>query len=400
MKVLIADAFEARGVEGLKRAGCEVVHTPSLTQETLPAAVKESGADVLIVRSTVVTAAALDAGRLALVVRAGAGTNTIDVPAASRQGIWVANCPGKNAIAVCELTFAFLLAQDRHIVEGAVDLRAKNFDKKTYTKASGLFGRTLGLVGVGNIGSEVAKRARAFGIRVVGVSRRLSPERAAELDIERAENVLDVARVSDFVSVHLALTKDTRGSLSTEFFGAMKKGALFVNTARAELVDEPALVAAVSSGHVRAAVDVYAGEPESGKGVIDSALLALPGVIGAHHIGASTEQAQEAIADETVRVVRAFKETGRVPNAVNLSEKSPASHVLSVRHYDRVGVLAAVFTCLRVAGLNAEEMENVVFEGANAAIARIHVSHAPTSELVAALRAASPEILDVSVVAL
>ena len=172
MKVLIADKFEQSGIDGLKAAGCDVLYEPDLKDEALTAAIASSGADVLVVRGTKVTAPMLDAGRLALVVRAGAGYNTIDVAAASRRGIYVSNCPGKNAIAVAELAFALILSLDRRVPDNVAELRAGRWNKKEYSKAQGLFGKTIGLLGVGSIGREVIRRAAGFGMPVVVWSRR------------------------------------------------------------------------------------------------------------------------------------------------------------------------------------------------------------------------------------
>ena len=147
MKVLIADAFERSGLEGLKEAGCDVVYQPELNGAALVDAIAGTSAEVLIVRSTAVTAAMLEAGRLSLVVRAGAGYNTIDVAAASRRGIYVSNCPGKNAAAVAELAIGLMLALDRRIPDNVADLREGKWNKKEYSKARGVYGRTLGLLG-------------------------------------------------------------------------------------------------------------------------------------------------------------------------------------------------------------------------------------------------------------
>src|SRR5947208_2470870 len=178
MKVLVADKFEKSGLDSLKAAGCEVAYQPDLKDDALTAAIRESGADVLVVRSTSVTAPMLEAGALSLVVRAGAGYNTIDVATASRRGIYVSNCPGKNAIAVAELAFALLLAVDRRVADNVADLRAGTWNKKEYAKARGLFGRTLGLLGYGNIGQEMARRAFAFGMPVLVWSRRFAAGKA------------------------------------------------------------------------------------------------------------------------------------------------------------------------------------------------------------------------------
>src|SRR5258708_37569544 len=157
MRVLVADAFEQTGIDDLKASGCEVVYQPELKDEALAAAIRESSADVLVVRGTPVTGPMLQGGSLSLVVRAGAGYNTIDVATASSRGIYVSNCPGKNAIAVAELAFALLLAIDRRVPENVADLRAGTWNKKEDSKARGLFGRTLGLLGYSHIGPEIAK---------------------------------------------------------------------------------------------------------------------------------------------------------------------------------------------------------------------------------------------------
>lgn len=400
MKVLVADKFEDSGRRGLAEIGCEVVYEPDATGEKLLDVVKTSGADVLVVRSTEVTRPMLEQGKLSLVVRAGAGTNTIDVEAASERGIWVANCPGKNAIAVAELTFGLILALDRRIPEGTRDLVAGKWNKKEYSKARGLFGRTLGVLGIGTIGREVIVRARAFGMPVVAWSRGLGDAKAKELDVVRKASPTEVAAAADILTVHVALKPETRGLVGDGVFASMKHGAMFVNTSRAEVVDQPALERAIKERGIRAGLDVFAEEPSGGAGACKAPIFELPGVVGTHHIGASTDQAQEAIADETVRVVRLFKETGRPANVVNLAKKSPATHLIAVRHYDRVGVLAAVFESLKKGGINVQETENIVFEGARAAVARIHVDREPSSDVLSALRTCTPDILDVSNVAL
>ncbi len=167
MKVLVADKFEKSGLDGLKAAGCEVVYQPDLVDDALGKAIRETGAEVLVVRGTTVSGPMLEGSALSLVVRAGAGYNTIDVATASRLGIYVTNCPGKNAIAVAELAFGLILALDRRIAENVAELRAGRWNKKEYSKARGVYGRTLGLLGYGNIGQELARRAHAFGMPIV-----------------------------------------------------------------------------------------------------------------------------------------------------------------------------------------------------------------------------------------
>src|SRR5436309_8585755 len=222
MRVLIADKFEESGRIGLRIIGCEITFQPDLKDDALVNAIAKEQPDVLVVRGTKVTEAMLAAGPLKLIVRAGAGYNTIDVAAASRRGIYVSNCPGKNSIAVAELAFALILALDRRVADNVIALRAGEWNKKEFSKARGLFGRTLGLVGVGKIGQEMIPRAKAFGMPVVAWSRSLTHERAEKLGIERKETPLDVARVADVVSVHVALKPDTRMLIGPEFFRAMK----------------------------------------------------------------------------------------------------------------------------------------------------------------------------------
>ncbi len=401
MKVLVADKFEQSGINGLQAAGCEVIFQPALKDDALRDAIAQTQADVLIVRGTSVTGAMLEAGALSLIVRAGAGYNTIDVAAASQRGIYVSNCPGKNAIAVAELAMGLILALDRRIPDGVAELRAGTWNKKEYSIARGLHGCTLGLIGYGSIGQEVAKRALSFGMSVVVWSRRFADgEAQPDLPVAVMHGPEGVAETADIVSVHLALSKDTRGMLGAGFFGRMKPGAMFINTARGEVVDYAALEQAVKERGIRAGLDVFPGEPAGGTADFVTPLAALPGVYGTPHIGGSTDQAQEAIAAETVRVITAYMSTGKVPNVVNLATVSPASHMLVVRHRDRPGVLAHVFDQLRQGGINVQETENTIFEGAQAAVARINLDGAPTATVVAALRAGNSDILDLRVVAL
>jgi D-3-phosphoglycerate dehydrogenase / 2-oxoglutarate reductase len=400
MKVLIADKFEESGIDGLKEAGCEVVYSPDLKDDSLVEAIRDSQADILVVRSTRVTEAALAAGRLSLVVRAGAGYNTIDVKAASSRGIYVSNCPGKNSIAVAELAFGLILALDRRLPDNVADLRAGKWNKKEYGKARGLYGRTLGLIGLGQIGREMIARAKAFGMDVTGWSRRLTPESAAELGIAYRQTIIEVAHDCDILSVHIALAPDTRGVINADVFEAMKPGSYLINTSRAEVVDQAALKQAVKTKGVRAGLDVFADEPEGATGEFNDEIMTLPNVYGTHHIGASTDQAQEAIAAETVRIISAFKETGKVPNVVNLADFTPATHLLVIRHQDRPGVLAFVLNEIKAANINVQRMENIVFAGAEAAVARIELDGALEPATVDRIRAGNGDIIEINLIAL
>lgn len=400
MHVLIADKFEQSGRDGLEALGCEITFQPDLKDEALVAAIEKHAPDVLVVRGTKVNENMLAAGPIKLVVRAGAGYNTIDVAAASRRGIYVSNCPGKNSIAVAELAFALILALDRRVADNVIALRRGEWNKKEFSKARGLFGRTLGLIGVGKIGQEMIPRASAFGMPVIAWSRSLKPERAADLGVEFKATPADVAREADVVSVHLALNAETKGLVDADFFAAMRPGSYFINTARGEVVDQAALLEAMHSRGIRAGLDVYAGEPTSGTGEFTDAIAQEPNLYGTHHIGASTDQAQEAIATETVRIVREFKETGRVPNVVNLARQTPATHRLVVRHLDRPGVLAGVLDAIKGEHINVQEMENIVFDGAEAAVARINLDNAPSREMLDRLQKENADIIELDLLEL
>lgn len=393
MNILVADKFPASALERLRELGFTVVLNPDLKDQALVEELTKTQAEALVVRSTKVTQAMLETSHLSLVVRAGSGYDTIDVAAASQRGIYVSNCPGKNATAVAELAWALILALDRRIPDNVAQLRASQWNKKEYSKARGLFGRTLGLVGLGRIGQLMIPRARAFGMPVVAWSRSLTPEKAKELRVERKASPEEVAAAADVVSVHVALKPDTKQLCGQKFFAALRPGAYFVNTARGGVVDEKALEKAIQEKGIRAGLDVFAQEPATATGAFEDGIAKLPQVYGTHHIGASTDQAQEATADETVRILDTYRTSGQVLNAVNLCQHSPATHLLTVRHRDRVGVLAHVLDSLREAGINVQEMENIVFEGAAAAIARIHLDRAPANGTLSGIQAGNADVL-------
>src|ERR671929_1642864 len=276
MKVLIADKFEKVGVDGLKELGCVVVSTPEVTAEQLPQAIRESDPNILIVRGKKVNAEALRAGTaLTLVIRAGAGIDTIDVTAASELGVFVSNCPGRNSIAVAELVLGLLLSCDRRIPDQVADLRHGKWNKAEYSKARGLYGRTLGIVGLGQIGREVAQRARAFGMRVVAWSRSLTHEEAEHLDVVYAQTPLEVARKADAVTINVAATSETKHLVNADFLAVMRPGAYLINTSRGSVVDEGALEQAVRERGIRAGLDVFQNEPAGGTGDFSSPIARL-----------------------------------------------------------------------------------------------------------------------------
>lgn len=396
MKVLVADKFEEIGLQGLKDLGLTVESQPNLSGDELGAAIKSTGANILVVRSTKVTADMMEGSSLSVIIRAGAGYNTIDVTAAANLGIFVCNCPGKNSYAVAELAMGLLIACDRHIPDNVSDLREGKWNKKLYSNSKGLYGRTLGLIGMGSIGQAMIPRAKAFGMHVIAYSRWMTPDVAAALGIGRASSLKELATQCDALSVHVSLTNDTRGILNAEFFDAVKPGTLFVNTSRAEVVDQAALLYAVESGKVIAGLDVFEGEPSGGEGTYEGALKNARNVYCTHHIGASTEEAQNAVALEVVRIVKEFKSTGMPPNTVNMPSQDATNHVLVVRHADRVGVLATVLSLLKDEGVNVQEMENIVLGPSHAAIAQIAISKDISDQAMNTLKM-HPNIFDVQV---
>ena len=306
MKLLIADKFEQSGIDGLKRAGCDVAYEPDLKEDALTLAIASSGADVLVVRGTKVTAAMLDSGRLALIVRAGAGYNTIDVAAASKRGIYVSNCPGKNAIAVAELAFALILGIDRRLPENVADLRSGIWNKKEYSKARGLYGHTLSLLGVGAIGREMVRRAAGFGMNIViwsrrfdGQARALTEQDARELGVEGAQRQVsidlvaspgDAAWRADVLSLHVALNDSTKHLVNAEVLAQLKPGAMVINTARGEIIDYAALTAAIRQKGLKVGLDVFAKEPD-----VPKELIEMDHIVLFPHLGSSTEVTRAAM---------------------------------------------------------------------------------------------------------
>lgn len=398
MRLLIADKMDTQALDELKVLGVELVYKPELTKETLPSAL--DGIGILVVRSTQVTAKAIEAARhLNLVVRAGAGVNTIDVASASARGIYVANCPGKNAIAVAELTLGMILALDRRIVDATSDLRAGKWEKTKYSVADGVYGKRIGIAGLGAIGREVVERGRSFGLEPHAWSRSLSPAKAAKLGVGYARTLEDLAAMSDILTVHLPLTAQTRGVISKNVLSALPDGAILVNTARCEVMDYAALEELIVKKNLRVGLDVFPDEPDKGSAPFVSSLLAKGLVYATPHVGASTEQAQRAIAIETARIIRAFLTEEDVPNVVNVCATSPARYALVLRMLDKVGVLANTLSVLKRHGINVEEISNTVFEGAIATCTKLRVGGRPSDACVKEIGAFA-EVLHVDVVPL
>jgi len=382
MRVLIADKLPESSIEALRQAGHSVI-VESCSGDKLRDALSSKDPETLVVRSTKVPRSILEhTSSLELIVRAGAGYDNIDLEAASESGIFVANCPGKNASAVAELTIGLMVSLDRRIPDNVSDARAGQWEKGTYAKAQGLKGRVLGLIGMGKIGRLVAQMAQGIGLQIVAWSRSLTPECAASLKVKYAANPLEVAAQSDIVSLHLAATPETIHLAGQEFFAAMKPRAFFINTTRGSLVDEDAMLKALDEKKIRAALDVFADEPAYKSGSLQTRLRKHPSVYLTHHIGASTAEAQKSTGYEAVRVINTYASSGIVPNCVNIAIQSSATHLLTIRHLDKIGVLANVLDSIRKYNLNVQEMENQVFTGqVNAAVARIRVVGTPPKKL-------------------
>jgi D-3-phosphoglycerate dehydrogenase len=374
LRILVADALPQAAIEDLEERGHDCVVDTSLSGSDLAEHIL--GFDILVVRGTKVPKKVFAvANRLALVVRAGAGTNTIATDAAAARGVLVANVPGRNSAAVAELTMGLLLAVDRRIPDNVADLRAGRWNKKAYGKAAGLLGSTLGIVGLGSIGLCVAERAASFGIKVQAVEKRRAAYvegRAAELGIVMCPSLQELLSSSDIVSLHVPSASDTRHLVDKSFLSHMRTGSILLNTSRGEVIDQVALLEALDAGSVRAGLDVYEDEPGSGTAEWTSELARHPNVVGTHHIGASTMQAQLATAAGVVEIIDSFTE-GVTRNCVNLAPSRLGSVTLTVRHLDRPGVLAQVLDLLSQARLNVEHMENRVFSGGEAAVASIDV---------------------------
>lgn len=390
--------MDLRAFEELKVLGIEILPRPELTKDTLPFAL--DGVGILVVRGTEVTGEAIFAGKdLNLIVRAGAGVNSIDVAAASARGIYVATCPGKTAIAVAELTMGLILALDRRIADATAELRAGRWERERCSEAQGLFGRRIGIAGLGSVGLEVLCRARGFGLEPHAWSRSLTPARAARMDLGHAGSLEELAARSDIFTVHLPLKKETRGVISRRVIEALPQGACFVNTAHAELCDDDALAEAVATKGLRVGLDVFADEPSEGSAAFGPALLARGLVYGTPHVGAATEQALSATARETARIIRAFLTEETVPNVVNICATSPARYAVVVRMLDKVGVLANTLAVLKRHGINVEEIANTVFDGALAACTKLRVTGRPSEACLREI-GAFEEVLHVDIVPL
>src|SRR5271155_3539272 len=334
MKIIVADKISERGIELLRETGWEIVLPAAAA---LPSEIVN--ADGLIVRSaTKVTSALLDrAEKLRVVGRAGVGVDNVDMDAATHRGVLVMNTPGGNAVSVAEHTFALLLALARGVTQGNAAIQAGRWEKTS--SGTELRGKTLGLVGLGRVGSEVARRARALEMKVLAYDPYVTPAAARELDVELI-SFEELLQRSDVISLHTALSAATEKIINAAALAQMKKGARLINCARGELIDEAALAEALRSGHLSgAAVDTFATEPPK-----DSPLIGLPNLIATPHIAGSTAEAQDEVGTLIAQQVRDFLADGVIRNAVNMPAMS-AEQYQRLRPYlelgERLGALLA-----------------------------------------------------------
>jgi D-3-phosphoglycerate dehydrogenase len=390
LRVLIADKFPEKYIQELKDLDLEVIYEPKLGENDLPKAAED--VDILVVRSTVVNEETINnSKKLNLIIRAGSGVNNIAISAANKKGIYVANCPGMNAVAVAELTMGLIIALDRFIPDNVIDFRNGVWNKDKYSKGKGLKGKTLGIIGVGNIGKEVAKRALAFEMNVYGKD----ISRIEGVPIKDFSEMDQLLPLCDIVTIHLPATPQTKGLFNKKMFSYMKDGAYLINTSRHDIIVEEDLLEAIKEKNLRVALDVFKGEPEGKSGEVKSPLQNNPNIYVTHHIGASTEQAQDAVAEETVRIIKHYVHSGVIDHWVNRAKVTDAKYQLVVKHYDKPGVLASVLDVIRQGNINIEEIENIIFEGGIAACCTMKLKLPATAEMLKQI-SENPDVISVS----
>ena len=377
LKVLVADKFPEKYIQQMIDLDLEVVYNPKLGEKDLPEAGKD--VDIIVVRSTVVNEETINKSeKLNLIIRAGSGVNNINIASANKKGVYVTNCPGMNAVAVAELALGLMISLDRSIPDNVSDFNKGVWNKDKYSKGKGLKGKTLGLIGVGNIGKEVAKRALAFEMNVYGKD----ISRIEGVQIKDFSEMDQLLPLCDVVSIHLPATPQTKGLFNKQMFGYMKDGAYLINTSRQDIVVEDDLLEAIKEKHIRYACDVFKGEPEAKSGEVSSKLQNNPNIYVTHHIGASTEQAQDAVAEETINIIKHYVHSGVIDHWVNRAKITDAHYQLVVKHYDKPGVLASVLDVIRNGNINIEEIENIIFEGGIAACCTLKLQTAATADML------------------
>ena len=391
MRILVACELPPAALEQLKSLASVVTYRPDATTQSLRDIIED--VSILVVGGTRISPeVVVRAAALQMIVHAGPGPGDLAIEEASAQGIFITHCPDMHATAVAELTFGLILALDRQIVDIAAAMREGRWTRTEPAAARGLAGRTLGILGYGPVGERVAQRARAFDMRVVAWCPTLTPNTLRDTEIEFCNWPREVARMSDVVTVHETREDEQTTIVDAEFLESMPPGAALVHVGRSGAVDEAALVEAVEQRNLRVAIDVFGSEPTGDQVRFRSRLCELPGVVCTPHIGPLTEQAQGAVADEVVRIVRAFVVSGDVVNCLNLCDRSPATWQLVLRVRDQVGVMASILEAVRADGINAEEVSSRVFTGAKAAWCTIALDERPSTEALDAIRAL-PDVL-------
>lgn len=394
MKILIADKLSEKAISQLREIADEVIFNPDLTEKELPNQI--SNTEILVVRSTKVTKEAIEAGKkLALIIRAGAGYNTIDVEAASLKSIPVSNCPGRNAAAVAELIIGFMAALDRRIIDATLDLRAGNWKKKEYSGSSGLKSRVLGIIGTGYTAKSLIKRAQAFQMEILTYSPNFTPEKAKKLDVTYCPSLEMIEENADIISLNVAYNEDTHHLINERFLSNIKDNVILINTSRGEIIDTIALKKAIKDKGLKVGLDVFENEPAVGDNLFEDKELTAR-IACTPHIGASTLQAAESIAAEVVKIVETYKKTGQPIHCVNIRPRSEEGTSLVIRHINTVGVLAEVLHVLRDDGINVEEMENTIFRGGKAASCVLRVDKEPTGDIIDKILQ-SPNIITVDI---
>lgn len=399
MRILVADLFSPEGIEEMKKMGHEVVYEPKVVGPDFVKKIAEVMPIVLVVRSKKVTKEVIDADpKLEMVIRAGAGFDTIDVDHCSKKGIYVCNCPGKNNVAVAELAVGLIIAVDRRIPENDKYSKEGKWEKGLYAECNGLKGRTLGLLGIGFVGKEVCKRCLAFDMKVIAYDPFLSKEQVEAMGAIKVDNWQDLVKTADVISVHVPANKETTGMINKDFLGLLKPDTILINTARGELVVEEDILArldAVKGFYY--ATDVIKGEPAEKKAAFETKLGKHPKVIATHHIGASTKQAETAIGIEAVRMVKEYGTSKKVENCVNLAQDIKTTHAICIKYTNEVGVLGALLTEFAKFTLKIQEVKNEVFKGRFACASAIHFTGdiAKKDELIAIL-AKIPGVIDVT----
>lgn len=386
MKILVGCSLPEPALQELRSLGVELVYEPELTTARLERLIRDVA--IAVVCRTRVAPEVIAAGNaLQMIVRAGTDTANIAIEEASAAGVFVSNCPHKDAIAIAELTFGLLVALDRRLFENAAALTSGDLEQPQAIEALGLAGRALGILGFGPVEREIIKRARAFDMRVVAWSPTLTPEVAAAEGVDFCAWPRELARQSDMVTVYAPLQEADEVLVNAEFLRNMNDGAYIVYVGHPAALDESALAEVAGERNLRVAYDISAPQlGASGTGRFKSCLQALPNVIGTHHLADRTRQAHEATGAEVVRVIREFLVAGEVLNCVNLSERSPATWQLVLRLKDTVGVLASIMAHVRADGINAEEITSRLFTGAQAAWCVIALDERPSAEALNAIR--------------